>query len=108
MQARRLLDSPAFFAAGAALYTVLLLTWLQCGALDAALATLRACSPLPSVGRVAAAFLQAEATALTWLHLLLLDLFQARWSPALVLLHPTIPPAGAHCRVSKFSLGWLP
>ena len=49
MQARRLLDSPAFFAAGAAVYCLLLLSWLQCGALDAALATLRTCSPLPSV-----------------------------------------------------------
>ena len=49
MQARRLLDSPAFFAAGAAAYCILLLTWLQCGALDEALATLRTCSPLPSV-----------------------------------------------------------
>ncbi len=57
---------------------MLLLTWLQRGALDAALAALRACAPLPSVGRVAAAFLQAEVTALAWLHLLLLDLFQAR------------------------------
>ena len=82
VQARRLLDSPAFFAAGAALYSVLLLAWLRCGALGAALAALRACSPLPSVGRVAAAFLQPEATTLAWLHLLLLDLFQARWSPA--------------------------
>ena len=89
LQARRLLDSPAFFAAGAALYTVLLLAWLQCGALEAALAALRACSPLPNMARVAAAFLKAEVTTLAWLHLLLLDLFQARWSPVPALLHPT-------------------
>ena len=65
-------------------------------------AALRACSPLPSVSflltstrpyaskfslsgacalqmaRVGAAFLQPEVTTLAWLHLLLLDLFQAR------------------------------
>lgn len=33
------------------------------------------------MGRVAAAFLQAEVTTLAWLHLLLLDLFQARCAP---------------------------
>ena len=41
------------------------------------------------VARVAAAFMRAEVTALAWLHLLLLDLFQARWIPPQVLLHVT-------------------
>ena len=36
---------------------------------------------------IAAAFLKAEVTTLAWLHLLLLDLFKARWSPAQVLVH---------------------
>ncbi|KAK9845335.1 hypothetical protein WJX81_003690 [Elliptochloris bilobata] len=76
--AKRLLNSPAVFATGAAAHTALLLSWLQSGALAVVLAALRSCSPLPSMGRVTAAFLQAEVTALAWFHLLLLDLFQAR------------------------------
>jgi hypothetical protein len=76
---RRLLASPAPFAIAAALYAVLLAAWGPLGRLWA-IATAFAFTNggLPDVTAFAAAFSAPESTALAWLHLVTLDLFQAR------------------------------
>lgn len=76
---RRLLASPVPFAAAAALYAVLLAAWAPLGRLWAiAAASAFSAGGLPDVTTFAAAFSAPEATALAWVHLVTLDLFQAR------------------------------
>ncbi len=91
---QRLLSGTALLLAAAALYALLLLLWaplpqLAGVASDAAAAVAsaaRAGAPAaawraaqPSMPAFAALFGRPEVTALAWVHLVLLDLFQARW-----------------------------
>lgn len=50
----------------------------QAGALAAIVDAVRASSPLPDAAALADIFRQPGLTAMAWLHLLLLDLLQAR------------------------------
>ena len=91
---QRLLGSGPVFLAGAVLYGLLLATWNPLPQLAAAVqgaaagvggagvaASLRAA--LPSMPAFAALFSTPEITVVAWVHLVLLDLLQARWgSPA--------------------------
>lgn len=75
---QRLLGSDAFFLLAAAVYAAHLWLW---GALPALLAVARAswsAGALPSVAAFATCFHSPPLTALAWLHLVMLDLFQAR------------------------------
>ncbi|EFN55916.1 hypothetical protein CHLNCDRAFT_52198 [Chlorella variabilis] len=87
---QRLLGSGPVFLAGAVLYGLLLATWNPLPQLAAAVqgaaagvggagvaASLRAA--LPSMPAFAALFSTPEITVLAWVHLVLLDLLQARW-----------------------------
>lgn len=76
---RRVLAPNTFFLAAAALYLSLLGAWhhLLPPAWDVVRAAVHA-RALPDVAAFAALFSKPGITALTWVHLLLLDLFQAR------------------------------
>lgn len=90
---QRLFSTPALFIVAAALYGLLLLTWNPLPALGAVAAaaadavqgvaaaggTVNAWrAAMPSMPAFAALFGAGEVTALAWVHLVLLDLFQAR------------------------------
>ncbi|PRW20864.1 hypothetical protein C2E21_8564 [Chlorella sorokiniana] len=92
---QRLFNTPAIFTAAAALYALLLAMWqplpaiaavVQGAAAAVAAAAGSAGGPaqalrtaLPSMPAFAALFGSPEITALAWVHLVLLDLLQARW-----------------------------
>ncbi len=92
---QRLFSTPALFTAAAALYALLLAMWRPLPAIAAvvqgaasaiAAAAGSAGGPaqalraaLPSMPTFAALFGSPEITALAWVHLVLLDLLQARW-----------------------------
>lgn len=60
-------------------YAVLFWQAWQGGALAAIADAVRASSPLPDAAALAGVFRTPVLTAMAWLHLLLLDLLQARW-----------------------------
>ncbi|KAL4451494.1 hypothetical protein ABPG75_007156 [Micractinium tetrahymenae] len=91
---QRLLSGTALLLAAAALYVLLLLLWaplpqlagVASDAVAAVAAAARAGAPAaawraaqPSMPAFAALFGRPEVTALAWVHLVLLDLVQARW-----------------------------
>ncbi|CAK0782465.1 hypothetical protein CVIRNUC_005701 [Coccomyxa viridis] len=77
-QTERILKSKALFVAGATLYTALLVMWWPRGIGQLCREVYQSCTPLPNVHVLAGVFKSAHATALAWLHLLLLDIAQAR------------------------------
>ena len=92
---QRLFSTPALFTAAAALYALLLAMWQPLPAIAAAVQGAAAAvtaaagstggwaqglrAALPSMPAFAALFGSPEITALAWVHLVLLDLLQARW-----------------------------
>ncbi|CAL8470955.1 g10497 [Coccomyxa elongata] len=76
--AQKLLRPATFFIAVAALYVVLLAAWVPHDVLRICGENIRSCRPLPDVWKLGAMFKSAHITVLAWLHLLLLDLYQAR------------------------------
>ncbi|BDA45445.1 probable protein ABA DEFICIENT 4, chloroplastic [Coccomyxa sp. Obi] len=76
--AQRLLRPAKFFVTVAALYVVLLAAWLPHDVFRICGEIIRSCRPLPDVWKLGAMFESAHITVLAWLHLLLLDLYQAR------------------------------
>lgn len=93
---QRLLSGTALLLAAAALYGLLLLLWaplpqlagVASDAAAAVAAAARAGAPAaawraaqPSMPAFAALFGRPDVTALAWVHLVLLDLWQARWVP---------------------------
>lgn len=92
---QRLLSGPALFTAAAALYGLLLAMWRPLPAIAAVVQGAAAAvgaaagsaggvgealrAALPSMPAFAALFGSPEITALAWVHLVLLDLLQARW-----------------------------
>ncbi|CAD7699895.1 unnamed protein product [Ostreobium quekettii] len=78
LMTRRLVQSPLIYVALAALYTILLLQCAQDGLFARVMDILRASSPLPDVSALAHLLQDTSVTSLTWVHLLLMDLFMAR------------------------------
>jgi hypothetical protein len=77
-QTRRLIDSPFVPLLFAVPYALLAFQAWQGGALAAVEAAVRASAPLPDAAAIGAVFREPVLTAMAWLHLLLLDLLQAR------------------------------
>jgi hypothetical protein len=71
--------SPVFFAATAALYGFVLWQWEALPVIWQTFQSALLRGGLPNVAAFATLFMQPATTSLTWLHLLTLDLFQARW-----------------------------
>jgi hypothetical protein len=78
-QTRQVLESPVLPLLLGVPYALLLWQAWQAGALGAIVDAVRAAAPLPDVAALAAVFKAPTLTAMAWLHLLLLDLLQARW-----------------------------
>jgi hypothetical protein len=74
----RFVASERFYLAAAALYAALLALWNPLPHLWQALSAAVSTGGLPDLVAFAALFTRPQLTALTWVHLLLLDLFQAR------------------------------
>lgn len=77
-QTRRLVDSPVVPLLLGIPYAMLLWQAWQAGALSAIADAVRASSPLPDAGSLAGIFARPPLAAMAWLHLLMLDLLQAR------------------------------
>ena len=102
MQTQQLLNSRAIFLAGSALYLALLAAWAPSGILTDIFSAFQSSSGFPEachvgrsdlaaivwpdvnmphnlqVSRIASLFARADVTALSWLHLALMDAFAAR------------------------------
>lgn len=77
----RLVSSQAFFLVAAVVYALLLVAWAPLPQLWHAFSAAAATGGLPALAPFAALFARPQATALAWVHLLVLDLFQARCAP---------------------------
>ena len=78
-QTRQALESPIVPLLLGIPYALLFWQAWQAGALTAIVDAVRTSAPLPDVTALAAVFKAPTLTAMAWLHLLLLDLLQAKW-----------------------------
>ena len=77
---RKIMGSHVPFTTAAIIYASLLVLWNPLAHVWSVIkASALATAGLPSITAFAAAFNSAEATTMAWLHLVVLDLFQARY-----------------------------
>ncbi|KAK9830066.1 hypothetical protein WJX72_009556 [[Myrmecia] bisecta] len=75
---RRIVESPLVFVGLGALYIVCWAQWAHAGLVPLLQHAVQSAQPWPQMVTIAALFQNAHLTALAWIHLLLLDLYQAR------------------------------